>query len=83
MAKHEWKEFGGDIRYPFRRLRECVQCGAVQQWTVEHLWMRVTGYRWYPNAGRCQPGRALKDATGRDELLEGKDKRRWMTKGKR
>jgi hypothetical protein len=35
-------------------LRECVNCGAIQEKHPEHLWMRVTGYKWYPKVGRCK-----------------------------
>ena len=68
MAKHQWREFGGCMKYPFRRLRECTECHAVQEYETDHLWMRVTGYRWKPKVGRCQPGRAKKDAPGRNIL---------------
>lgn len=33
--------------------RRCVRCGAEQTKHAEHLWMRVTGYRWEPLVGRC------------------------------
>lgn len=35
--------------------RKCVNCGAEQTKEVQHLWMRVTGYRWEPLVGRCKP----------------------------
>lgn len=37
--------------------RKCERCGAVQKKEAEHLWMRVTGYRWYPLVGRCPSDR--------------------------
>jgi hypothetical protein len=37
---------------PYRR---CSNCGKVQQRYTETLWMRVTGYKWLPLAGRCKP----------------------------
>lgn len=73
MAKHQWRHFGGDRDYPFRTMRECTECHAVQEKTTETNWMRVTGYRWEPLVGRCEPGRAKKDAPGR-ELLHAKDR---------
>ena len=58
--KHEWEELpSGDHRYPklwFRRLRQCKHCRKVQEYEVEHLWMRVVGYYWRPLVGRC-PGK--------------------------
>lgn len=33
--------------------RRCAKCGVEQVKHAEHLWMRVTGYRWVPLAGRC------------------------------
>mgnify|MGYP000039936664 CR=1 FL=1 len=35
--------------------RRCTQCGVVQQRETETAWMRVTGYKWRPLAGRCVP----------------------------
>jgi hypothetical protein len=71
VAKHEWREFGGDMKYPFQRLRECVKCHAVQKHTTEHLWMRVVGCSWQPLVGRCKPGRGKRNAPGRDLLVKG------------
>ena len=36
-------------------MRECRNCGKVQTRVTNHCWMRVTGYRWEPLAGRCKP----------------------------
>jgi hypothetical protein len=35
------------------RRRRCSTCGAVQERVTDYAWMRVTGYRWTPLAGRC------------------------------
>jgi len=40
--------------YGCHDLRECVNCGAVQAKEPEHLWMRVTGYKWRPLVGKCK-----------------------------
>ena len=40
-------------------LRQCTKCGIVQEKQAEHSWMRVTGYKWYPKAGRCK-GRVIR-----------------------
>jgi hypothetical protein len=73
MAKHQWREFGGCAKYPFRRMRECTECHAVQEYGASYAWMRVTGYSWDPLAGRCKPGRKKEDAPGRD-LLNSEDR---------
>lgn len=65
--KHDWREhpYGNPaddmLKEPRRR---CANCGAVQARTVEHLWMRVTGYRWVPLAGRCKGNTRLRLAAG-------------------
>jgi hypothetical protein len=55
--RHDWEEFGGSLKEgtAFRRLRRCRNCGATQEYDAEYLWMRVTGYKWTPKAGRCRP----------------------------
>jgi hypothetical protein len=58
--KHEWFELGGRLAYPFRRLRKCSNCKAIQKHTT---------YSWEPKVGRCQPERPENEAPGR-ELLE-------------
>lgn len=35
-------------------LRECLNCGKIQEKHSKTLWMRVTGYYWYPKVGRCK-----------------------------
>ena len=58
--RHDWeldKEFGMkmmDIMDPARAKRTCNNCGAKQSQVANHLWMRVTGYRWTPLVGRCK-----------------------------
>lgn len=33
--------------------RRCIQCGAFQKWTQDHLWMRVVRSYWSLKVGRC------------------------------
>lgn len=57
---HEWvpyRKLGLTNAQLFMRAPEriCLKCGKVQQRETLTLWMRVTGYRWHPLAGRCKP----------------------------
>jgi hypothetical protein len=52
--KHQWNdvsEENGILGPPKRR---CANCAVEQERITEHAWMRVTGYHWWPLAGRCQ-----------------------------
>jgi hypothetical protein len=55
--KHDWEntnskdKFGDMNNYGRRR---CRNCQVEQTKNAQHLWMRVTGYRWEPLAGRCK-----------------------------
>lgn len=35
-------------------LRECKNCGVIQEKHSNQEWGRVTGYYWHPKAGRCK-----------------------------
>jgi len=56
-VKHEWEYPPSTIQdlgnYGRRR---CKHCKAEQTKEAHYLWMRVTGYRWYPLVGRCKGG---------------------------
>lgn len=58
--KHQWIEYPGTgtqehvCKHGWEPMRQCEHCGAIQQREVQTLWMRVTGYRWMPLAGRCK-----------------------------
>jgi len=56
--KHDWdhSDYGRkatDMQVYDRRI--CKNCGAEQSKHATQVWMRVTGYHWYPLAGRCKP----------------------------
>lgn len=34
--------------------RKCRNCGKEQWKEAQYSWMRVTGYKWLPLAGRCK-----------------------------
>ena len=53
--KHNWIQL--DCNIPerwFKTLRQCTHCGKVHERHTEHVWMRVTGYKWLPLIGRCK-----------------------------
>lgn len=56
---HEWESInpapGSDYFKYFGcvDLRKCKKCKVIQEKQAEHLWMRVTGYKWRPKVGRC------------------------------
>ena len=58
--KHEWeyKNPAPGTKYfkyfGCHDLRECSNCGIIQEKHSETSWGRVTGYKWYPKAGRCK-----------------------------
>jgi hypothetical protein len=52
-------------------IRHCSRCGAMQLKDADHLWMRVTGYRWEPLVGRCIMDRKVqptKEERARNEI---------------
>jgi len=56
--KHDWEDIHGELP-PMKALsvygaRRCKNCGAEQVKEPQHLWGRITGYIWYPKAGRCK-----------------------------
>lgn len=61
----------------FGRWRRCRICHKRQQHTTHTNWMRVTGYSWYPNVGRC-PGKSAfglswkRDGYGSQRLVDEK-----------
>ena len=58
--KHEWEHRNPAPGTKYGKyfgcldLRECKNCGAIQAKESKTAWMRVTGYIWYPKAGRCK-----------------------------
>lgn len=61
---HKW-EWVPQNEHPFERWRRCTNCGAEQERIADRSWNRVTGYSWYPKAGRCnmaKPNPSLTDA---------------------
>jgi hypothetical protein len=62
---HEWdsSDYGrrpSDLLTHGRRV--CVRCGVEQTRHAEQSWGRVTGYRWWPLAGRCKRRREARMA---------------------
>lgn len=55
--KHDWENISGrlDEGTAFETVRRCRNCGKRQTKFAEHAWMSVTGYRWEPKVGRCNP----------------------------
>lgn len=57
--KHQWEELPPTVakvcEFGWEPIRVCRVCGRAQSYETQHLWMRVTGYRWEPLVGRC-PG---------------------------
>jgi hypothetical protein len=55
--KHDWyddpKSYTRELPFILRRI--CRNCGATQDRCQQQEWGRITGYRWYPPAGRCKP----------------------------
>ena len=55
--KHDWNysREGQSISEQMRGFgyRKCRVCGKEQTKEAQHAWMRVTGYRWMPLAGKC------------------------------
>jgi hypothetical protein len=60
--KHDWEPSPkeGTMKYLWLEIRLCANCGAEQIKEVKHSWMKVTGYRWEPLAGRCGVGKKSK-----------------------
>ena len=58
--KHQWEELPATVakvcKLGWETVRVCSVCGRAQRRETQHLWMRVTGYRWEPLVGRC-PGK--------------------------
>ena len=60
---HDWEEVSlATDKDPFADMnnygaRKCKKCGAFQQRFRQCSWMRVTGYRWEPLVGRCNPSK--------------------------
>ena len=57
--RHDWTPYEPPDWSLGKRLmgnphRQCRNCGAIQEQITEHAWMRVTGRRWLPLAGRCK-----------------------------
>jgi hypothetical protein len=54
---HKWEHSdGGPDAHPLGGpYRRCANCGIIQQRFSKTEWMRVTGYYWWPLAGRCKP----------------------------
>lgn len=55
--KHNWdhSDYGKkqtDLQIYGRRI--CLNCGKEQVKVSDHVWMRVTGYRWQPLVGKCK-----------------------------
>lgn len=54
--KHEWEHvYQGPEGLGNYGKRRCARCGAEQTKYSQHVWGRVTGYRWEPLVGRCKP----------------------------
>lgn len=58
------KTLSGRFSYQWENnhgVRKCRRCGLRQVKLVEHEWMRVAGYKWYPESDgrkRCPGGGA-------------------------
>lgn len=57
--KHNWEPYYDPAKsnaeiFISEPQRKCQNCGVIQTRITEHLWMRVTGYKWRPLAGRCK-----------------------------
>jgi hypothetical protein len=58
--KHDWEEIS--LATPENKwadmnhygARRCRNCDVTQRKMAQHSWMKVTGYRWEPLAGRCK-----------------------------
>lgn len=53
---HAWEELPYErpsdaLMRPPRR--KCARCGTQQTLQTQYAWMRVTGRKWLPPAGRC------------------------------
>lgn len=58
MTAHRWEHFEPEdkmLAMSTYGSRRCLLCGAEQHKEDVQWWGRITGYRWYPLAGRC-PG---------------------------
>ena len=54
---HDWEDILCELT-PAEQLsvyghRRCRNCRAVQSREAQHVWMRITGYRWEPLVGGC------------------------------
>jgi hypothetical protein len=60
IMKHDWSyknpaPFTKWFKYfGCHNLRQCKNCGIIQEQHPETEWMRVIGYKWHPLAGRCK-----------------------------
>ena len=57
MTAHRWEEFTPEnhqLAMSTFGSRRCLNCSVVQHKEQQTSWMRVTGYRWWPLAGRCK-----------------------------
>ena len=68
--KHDWQDVSAEngILGPLKR--RCTNCGTVQEHQTDYAWMRVTGYRWRPLAGRCRPLQSANIALADESLPE-------------
>ena len=46
---HQWEDYDKEMLSTHRK---CKNCGLVQQLCQQQVWMRVTGYEWYPKVKR-------------------------------
>lgn len=56
---HVWESILNDLppteQVGIHGARRCKTCGKEQIKEPEHAWGRITGYIWFPLAGRCKP----------------------------
>lgn len=67
--RHSYRPWEDPAKTPAQRFmgepqRRCEHCGAVQSRETQYSWMRVTGYRWYPPAGRCKAAESISGQKG-------------------
>jgi hypothetical protein len=53
--RHSWYIQNQGIKGMFNYgMRRCLNCGKEQVKESEHLWRRVSSYKWSPPVGRCK-----------------------------
>ena len=56
--RHDWEDVHSELPITegifCRGYRRCKNCGKEQKREQTQNWGRVTGYQWWPLAGRCK-----------------------------